>query len=127
MKEAASHASDDSKRRELIDLRNQADSLAYQIDKTIGENREKLPVGELSRVEALIAEVRRVAQTDDAAAIKKAVDELQHASHAIAQALYAGANGTKGPSSSASGSGSSDSGSGVKDGEVVDAEYAETV
>jgi molecular chaperone DnaK len=126
VKEAASHASEDSKRRELIDVRNQADSLAYQTEKTIGENREKLPVGELSRVEALIAEVRRVAQADDAAAIKKAVDELQHASHAIAQALYAGANAPKG-SGGAPGGGPSASGSGVKDGEVVDAEYAETV
>ena len=125
VKEAASHASEDSKRRELIDLRNQADSLAYQIEKTIGENREKLPVGELSRVEALIAEVRRVAQADDAGAIRKAVDELQHASHAIAQALYAGGNASKGSGGSNSG-GSSESGSGVKDGEVVDAEYAET-
>jgi molecular chaperone DnaK len=124
VKEAASHASEDSKRRELIDVRNQADSLAYQIEKTIGENREKLPVGELSRVEALIAEVRRVAQTDDASAIRKAVDELQHASHAIAQALYANTNGSSGSSGS---KGSSSSGPGVKDGEVVDAEYAETV
>jgi len=125
VKEAASHASEDSKRRDLIDLRNQADSLAYQIEKTIAENREKLPVGELSRVEALIAEVRRVSQADDASAIKKALDELQHASHAIAQALYAGTN-AKGSGGATSG-GSSDSGSGVKDGEVVDAEYAETV
>jgi hypothetical protein len=67
-----------------------------------------------------------VAQTDDAAAIRKAVDELQHASHAIAQALYGGANAPKG-SGGPKGSGSGDSGSGVKDGEVVDAEYAETV
>jgi len=125
VKKAASHASEDSKRRDLIDLRNQADSLAYQIEKTIAENREKLPVGELSRVEALIAEVRRVSQADDASAIKKALDELQHASHAIAQALYAGTN-AKGSGGATSG-GSSDSGSGVKDGEVVDAEYAETV
>jgi molecular chaperone DnaK len=106
-------------------VRNQADSLAYQVEKTIGENREKLPVGELSKIEATIAEVRRVAQTEDTAAIRKAVDELQHASHAIAQALYANAPGSNGAGGSKSG-GSSDSGSGVKDGEVVDAEYAET-
>jgi hypothetical protein len=72
----------------------------------------------------MIAEVRRVAQTEDTAAIKKAVDELQHASHAVAQALYANAPGSNGGGSKSGGS--SDSGSGVKDGEVVDAEYAET-
>jgi molecular chaperone DnaK len=117
VKEAASHASEDASRRELIDVRNQADSLAYQVEKTVNENREKLPVGELSRIEASIAEVRRLAQGDDTAAIKKAVDELQHVSHALAQTMYANANASN------SGSGS---GSGVKDAEVVDAEYAET-
>jgi len=124
LKEAASHASEDAKRRELIDLRNQADTLAYQVEKTISENRGKLPVGELSRIEAAVADVRRLAQGEDLAALKKAVDDLQHASHAIAQALYAGANSSKGSGGSTSGSGGS--GSGVKDGEVIDAEYAET-
>src|SRR5256714_4972805 len=51
VKEAESHASEDRSRRDLIDARNQADSLAYQVEKTVSENREKLPVGELSRIE----------------------------------------------------------------------------
>ena len=48
VKEAQSHASEDEARRELIDVRNQADSLAYQVEKTLNENREKLPAGEVS-------------------------------------------------------------------------------
>ena len=59
VKDAQSHAADDQARRELIDARNQADSLAYQVEKTVNENRDKLPVGELSKVEAAIAEARR--------------------------------------------------------------------
>jgi molecular chaperone DnaK len=121
VKEAQSHAADDKSRRELIDARNQADSLAYQVEKTISEHREKLPVGDVSRVEAAIAEVRKLAQGEDLNAIKKATEALQNASHAIAQALYAKTN-EKGSSGS-----NGSSGSGVKDGEVVDAEYAETV
>src|SRR5947207_1254900 len=52
VKEAQSHASEDQARRDLIDARNQADSLAYQVEKTVAENREKVPVGELSKAEA---------------------------------------------------------------------------
>ncbi len=118
VKEAQSHATEDESRRDLIDARNQADSLAYQAEKTIADNREKIAVGDLSKVEAAIAEVRRVAQADDLGALKKATDELQKASHAMAQGLYQGsqgAQGSQGPSES-----------NVKDAEVVDAEYAET-
>jgi molecular chaperone DnaK len=121
VKDAQSHASEDQARRDLIDARNQADSLAYQVEKTVTDNRTKIAVGELSKVEAAIAEVRRVAQTDDLAAIKKATEELQRASHAIAEQLY---TQTQAPASEPSG-GSRQS-SNVKDAEVVDAEYAET-
>jgi molecular chaperone DnaK len=114
VKEAQSHAADDQARRELIDARNQADSLAYQVEKTVNENREKLPVGEVSRIDAAIAGVRKIAQGDDLAAISKATAELQQASHAIAETLY------KGSQSSQSSQGSQGS-SNVKDAEVVDA------
>jgi molecular chaperone DnaK len=134
VKDAQSHAAEDKQRREFIDAKNQGDSLAYQVEKTLNENREKLPVGDLSRVEASIAEVRTRAEGDDLQALKKAIDDLQHASHAIAQTLYANANANTGSTGSgARGSGGSDrsGGSGattsnVKDGEVIDAEYAET-
>jgi molecular chaperone DnaK len=128
--EAKSHASEDQARRELIDARNQADSLAYQVEKTVNENREKVRVGELSRIEAAIAEVRKVAQRDDLAAIKKATEDLQRASHAMAEQLYKGSQGSQGSRGSEGSPGSQGSrdsqGSNVKDAEVVDAEYAET-
>jgi molecular chaperone DnaK len=118
VKDAQAHASDDQMRRDVIDARNQADSLAYQAEKVINENREKLPVGELSRAEEAIANVRKATQTDDAEAIKKAADELQRISHGFAEHLY--------KASQSQGSTQSPEGSNVKDGEVVDAEYAET-
>jgi len=122
VKEAQSHASDDQAKRDLIDARNQADSLAYQVEKTVADNREKVPVGELSKAEAAIADVRKAIQTDDLAAIKSATDALQHASHAVAEHLYQrGQQGQEAPSQ-----GAPDAGSNVKDAEVVDAEYAET-
>jgi molecular chaperone DnaK len=125
VKEAQSHASEDQARRDLIDARNQADSLAYQVEKTVNDNREKVAVGDLSTVESAIAELRRVAQGDDLAAIKRATEALQKASHGIAEALYKGSQGSRGSQGSGGSQGPADSN--VKDAEVVDAEYAETV
>jgi molecular chaperone DnaK len=116
VKEAASHASEDQAHRELIDARNQADSLAYQVEKTVSENRDKVAVADVSRVESAIADARKAAQGDDAAAIKRAIEQLQKASHALAEQLYKSAPASQGSQGSPN----------VKDGEVVDAEYAET-
>ncbi len=121
VKEAQSHASEDQVRRDLIDARNQADSLAYQVEKTVNENRQKVAVGDLSRIEAAIAELRKLAQGEDLAAIKKATDELQRASHVMAEQLYKQAPQQPPPSEQPSSGGSH-----IKDAEVVDAEYAET-
>jgi molecular chaperone DnaK len=117
VKEAESHASEDQARRALIDARNQADSLAYQVEKTVNENRGRVPAGEVSRIESAIAEVRRAMEANDLTAITKATEALQHASHGLAEHLYKGAQGAPR---------ADDPGSDVRDGEVVDAEYAET-
>ena len=71
MREAESHAEDDKKRREVTDARNQADGLVYQIEKTLNENREKIPVGDISRIESAIAALKKASEGDDAAAIRK--------------------------------------------------------
>ncbi len=123
VKDAESHAAEDQKRREVIDARNQADSLAYQVEKTVNENREKLPVGDLTKVDAAIADVRAAIKGDDLAAITAASEALQRASHAIAQQLYQAAQGAPGGRSEGSGSSGA---ANVKDAEVVDGEYAET-
>jgi molecular chaperone DnaK len=121
VKDAQSHATDDQARRDLIDARNQADSLAYQVEKTVNESREKLPVGELSKIDAAIADVRKAIEGDDLTRIKQATEQLTHVSHAMAEQLYQGSQGSQGAQGSA-GRVEPD----VKDGEVVDAEYAET-
>jgi molecular chaperone DnaK len=132
VKEAQSHATEDKSRRDLIDARNQADSLAYQVEKTVNDNRQKIAVGDLSKIEAAIANVRTLAQGEDLAAIRKATEELQHVSHAMAEQLYRtegaqGAQGAQGSQGARGAQGSQSSGeSNVKDAEVVDAEYAET-
>jgi molecular chaperone DnaK len=126
VKEAESHASEDQARRDLIDARNQADSLAYQVEKTVNENRGRVPAADASRIESAVAEARRAAQGEDLTAIRNAVDELQRASHGLAEQLYRGAQGSQGGPSGQAQSGRNAGSSDVKEGEVVDAEYAET-
>src|ERR671918_193075 len=57
VKDAQAHEAEDKGRRELIDARNQADALAYSVEKTVNENRDRLPADEVSRIEAAVASV----------------------------------------------------------------------
>jgi molecular chaperone DnaK len=123
VKDAESHAAEDSARRERIDARNQADSLAYQAEKLLSDHRDKLPVRERSALESAIEGLRAVSQGDDLSALRRATADLERASHAAAQVLYRSQSPSPGSGAGARGpSGGPD----VKEGEVVDAEYAET-
>ena len=117
----------------LIDARNQADSLAYQVEKTVNENRERIAVGELSRIEAAIAEARKAA----AGRRPRGDSEGRPTSCSgcrtrVAEQLYKGSQGSqvrrvpkvRVPSEFARFAKVAEAD--VKDGEVVDAEYAET-
>ena len=79
VKDAQGHAAEDQARRDLIDARNQADTLAYQAEKTVSENRDEAARGGLSAVEAAIAAARKAVAGDDLSAIKKATDDLRAA------------------------------------------------
>ncbi len=116
VRDASSHADEDRKRRELVDARNEADALAYQVEKTLAENRSKLSEADARRLDEAIAEVRQASGTEDVARIKRASEQLQHASHAMAQVLYQASQS----GGQASGGGASQ-GAEVKEGEVVDA------
>jgi molecular chaperone DnaK len=122
--EAEAHAAEDKEKRELIDARNQADTLAFSVEKTLNENRTKVAVGDISRIEAAITEVREAVKTDDRARITKAADDLQKASHAMAEGLYK-AQEAKGSQDGQAGP-EGPEGKAAQDGDVVDAEFAET-
>ena len=125
VKDAREHASEDRQRRELIDARNQSDSLAYQTGKTLGELGDKVPAGERETISAKIAELRQAAEGEDKAAIQRLSEELQNAFHALSQQMYAQ------PGASANGSGASLNGNGrhpgdgEDEGEVVEGEFTE--
>ncbi|WP_428304664.1 molecular chaperone DnaK [Lacipirellula sp.] len=118
--DAASHAEEDKKKRELVEARNQADSMAYQIEKTIKTNADKLKDSDKQALEAAVTKVREAAKGDNAAAIKTAVAELEAASHAMSEALYksAAAGGEGAPEGASAQAGGSNA-----DDDAIDAEF----
>ncbi len=126
VKEAESHSDEDKRRREVIDARNQADSLAYQVEKTLNENRDKLPGDDARRIEAAISGLREAAKGEDVNAMKKGIDDLQRASHSMAETLYRQSQGQPGGGAQPGGGQSQAPQGGVKEGEVVEGEYTES-
>jgi molecular chaperone DnaK len=122
VRDAETHAAEDKVRREVIDVRNQAESLAWSVEKTLTESRDKLTASDAAHAEQAIAAVREAVKGDDADAIKRAADELQRASHAIAEALYKSQGGGSGEPRHADQRDATE----AKDAEVVDAEFAES-
>jgi molecular chaperone DnaK len=117
-KEAESHAEEDKRKRELIDARNQADQITYQVEKLLKDNADKLSDADRGPVQAAVAKVKEVMARDDAVAIRRAVEELQTASHAMAQHLHQRQPTGASRPEQASGNGRS----GAKD-DVIDAEF----
>jgi molecular chaperone DnaK len=118
--DAAAHAEEDKKKRELVEARNQADSMAYQIEKTVKTNADKLKDSDKQALEAAVTKVREAAKGDDAAAIKTAVAELEAASHAMSEALYKSA--AAGGDGAAEGA-TAQAGGASADDDAIDAEF----
>jgi molecular chaperone DnaK len=87
--EAREHETEDRQRRELIEARNNADSLAYQTEKTLRDLGDKVPASERQNIEDNINAIRSAIEGDDVARIKSLQDDLQNAFHALSQQLYA--------------------------------------
>src|SRR5439155_18998746 len=118
MREADAHREEAGRMREVVDARNNAESLAYQIEKSLQDNRDKLDASVASTVEGRIMELRGVLESGDVGEIKAKTDALQQAWTEAAQALYANASAQQQTSTSADGA------SEPSDDEVVeDAEY----
>jgi molecular chaperone DnaK len=96
-KDAESHADEDKKKRALAEARNEGESRAYQLEKLIKQQGDKLKDSDKQALESAIAKVREAAQGDDPARIKSAISELEAASHAMSEALYKAAAGAAGP------------------------------
>jgi molecular chaperone DnaK len=116
VKEAQSHSAEDKARRELVDLKNQADALVYNLEKLLQENRDKIGDEEAKSLETAIAEARTTAEGEDAAAIRRALESLNAKSHKLAESLYKQPASADAPSDAPG----PDK---APEGDVVDAEY----
>ncbi len=119
-KDAESHADEDRRRKELAEVRNKASNFVYQTEKTMKEHADKLDDASKSALESAMEKVREAEKGDDPAAIKSALENLEHATHALSKHIYEAANAQAGAGDAGKGAeGASSSG----DDDVIDAEF----
>lgn len=121
VKESDRCAEEDKKRREEIEVRNQLDSMCYQTEKLLNENREKLPIAELGTLETAISTAKEALKDEETGKQHEALDQLTKASHRLAELLYQQAQSKQeaAPGEQSQGEPSQ----GAPEGGVVDAEF----
>ncbi|MDF1614159.1 molecular chaperone DnaK [Desulfurivibrio dismutans] len=123
-KDAEGHAEEDRKRKELVEARNQADSLIYATEKSLRDLGDKVDTETKGKVEGEIANLKKAMEGEDVEAIKKGTEALTQASHKLAEMMYSQAGGQ--PGGPEAGAGGDDASGGAKpDDDVVDADYEE--
>ena len=86
---AREHEAEDRRRRELVEARNNADTLAYQTEKTLRELGDKVPAGDRQNIENKVRDLRETIKGEDTNRIRQLTEDLQNAFHAISQQMYA--------------------------------------
>ena len=121
VREAEQFAAEDAKRKEEVDVRNQADQMVYQTEKTLEDMKDKIDAGDKANVEAELNKVKEALKGTDVEAIKSATEALTKAFYTVSEKLYAQSGAQPGPDmgGGAAGAGSADQGAD----NVVDADY----
>jgi molecular chaperone DnaK len=123
VKDADRHSDEDKKRRADIEGRNQADSLVYNTEKMLNENREKIPVSDIKPIEDALAAAKEALKSEDMDKIRATMETLTKASHRLAEVMYRQAK-EKQPGDAPTEGGESQQKPGpTGEGEVVDAEF----
>ena len=127
-KDAELHADEDRKRKELVEAKNNADSMIHMTSKSLKELGDKVDAETKGNVEKEIENLKKVLEGEDVAAIKSATETLTQASHKLAELMYAQAKGQQGGAGDA-GAGAAGASGGAKrgkdDDDVVDADFEE--
>ncbi|MDF5730106.1 MAG: molecular chaperone DnaK [Rhizonema sp. PD38] len=126
VREAEQNASTDKERREKIDRKNQADSLAYQAEKQIQDLGDKVPAADKTKIEGLVKDLRDAVSQEDDERIKKLMPELQQALFSVGSNIYQQTGGGDSAGASAGGSSSSSSSSSGSGDDVIDADFTES-
>lgn len=127
--DADAHSEEDKKRRELVDLKNQADQMVYNLEKLLRENKDKVPADEASQLQAEIDNTKKAAESEDAEAIKQAIEKLSKTSHKLTEMMYQQASQQQAGGSQQAGQGPSQTqeqpGEQESEEEVIDAEVVD--
>jgi molecular chaperone DnaK len=129
VRDAEEHASEDHKRRETVEARNQLDSLIYATERSLKEHGDQLDATNKGAIEPALERAKKAMEGQDLAELKAATEQLSTASHKLAEAMYAkaahsAAAAGDGGTTGAEQSGPRESSSGKKD-DVVDADFEE--
>ncbi len=127
--EAEEHKAEDEKRKKDIELRNRAEQVVYATEKTLGENKDKLPADEVSKVEEAITALKAAIETGESSRIEAEMENLTKSSHKLAELVYQqvqeqspqGAEAAANPAEEAASAAET-----KQDGDVIDAEFEET-
>ena len=123
-KEAESHAAEDQKRREMIDLKNQGDTMVYQVEKQLKEHGDKVSGEIRGNIESALNNLKDALKSEDADRIKIGVEGLTTAAQKLGEEIYKSAGGAPGgPTPPPGGQAGPQPGTGKKDEDVIDAEY----
>ncbi|MGB5992005.1 MAG: molecular chaperone DnaK [Desulfobacterales bacterium] len=127
IKDAELHAEDDKKKRELVDARNQADSLIYSTEKSIKDLGDKIDEATKSKVESTIEPLKKAMEGDDTEEIKRLTEEMTQAAHKLAEAMYQQASQADAQQQDGAGgaAGQEQDGPSAPDEDVVDADFEE--
>ena len=120
-KDAEAHADEDRKRKELVETKNQADSMIYATEKSMKDLSDKVDSETKNKVQAEIDSLKKLMESDDTEAIKKGLESLTQASHKLAEMMYAQATKDK----TAEDAGQAGGGAKKDDDDVVDADFEE--
>jgi molecular chaperone DnaK len=124
--EAEAHSTEDKKRREVIDAKNQADQMIYSMEKLLRENAAKIPEAEAAPVKAEIDATKKAIESENLDQIKQALESLNRASHKLTELLYKNVGPQPEPQAAGPEPGASSGGSGSEaEGEVIDAEVVD--
>ena len=121
--EAEQFAAEDKKQREAADIRNQADQMVFQTEKTLEDMGDKIPASDRNSVESALNHLKETQKGSDVEAIKAATDEVQKAFYAVSEKLYQNAAPQGDPNAAGAAGGAQNNGAG--DDGVVDADYEE--
>ena len=97
VQEAKRHETEDQRHKELVEARNTADALIYQMEKTLRDLDDKVSASDRERIEQVVEDLKQAKEGDDTARIQQLIEQLQQASYAVGQQMYAQQQATSGP------------------------------